>query len=271
MTAVDRHFSHEQVARYVQRIGMPEAPRVDSEWLALVQRMHLRNVPFEALDICPLSQRISLEPVSLYEKIVEQRRGGYCFELNGLLALILEDVGFTVERHEARFIEAARNGKTVYDHLVLTVSIPGNRRRWLVDVGAGRESPDGIVPLGNFADDKRYCAAYDDPHWYLTERLGDGSGLGIFEWRPTRYALSRFAKRSRDLETDPHSHFRQAPICTIVTEGGRDTISRWTLIETRGDQRTERQIADLSEMQYLLQERFGIDLALEHWWGGNSG
>jgi N-hydroxyarylamine O-acetyltransferase len=268
---VARHFSHDEVAHYVRRIGVTDEPTLDAGWLDTVQRNHLRHVPFEALDICPLQRPLSLETKVLYEKIVGQRRGGYCFELNGLLAAMLEDIGYAVARHEARFVSASAEGRAVYDHLVLTVSVPGSDRAWLVDVGAGSDSPDEIVPIDGVTENGRYRTAFDGQHWRLARATADGTMRESIEWRPQPVPLESFAGRSRALETDRESYFRQAPICTIVREDGRDTISRWTLIETRGTNRTETPIADLAEMRRLLRERFGIELELDRWWEGEPG
>ncbi len=268
MMSVPRRFSHEQVARYVDRIGAPTPPEVTVDWLDAAQRAHLAHVPFEALDICPLNRQLSLDVLDIYDKIVERRRGGYCFELNGLLGAMLEAIGFRVNRYQARFIEAARGGRLIYDHLVLGVQLPDDRREWVVDVGAGRDGPVGVAPFGAMSEGKRYCVAFQDEHWELIQAYPDGSGRGMIEWLPDPVKLGYFAEPNWRLCTDPASPFRQSPLCTIVTDGGRDTLAGWTLIETRDGNRSERVLQDAAEVHAILRERFGINLGATTWWDG---
>ena len=268
MMSVPRRFSHEQVARYVDRIGVPIPPEVTVDWLDAAQRAHLAHVPFEALNICPLDHQLSLDPFEMYDKIVDQHRGGYCFELNGLLGDMLEAIGFGVHRYEARFVAPARGGRLTYDHLMLGATIPGDQQEWAVDVGAGRDGPMGIVPFAAVSDNRRYRVAFQDEHWELTEVHPDGSERGLIEWLPDPVRLHDFADRHAALQDDPESPFRQAPLCTIVTESGRDTLAGWTLIETRDGNRSERVLQDAAEVHAILRERFGIDLGATTWWDG---
>ena len=87
-------LSAEQSERYLRRIslGGPLPPTAQS--LSAIQWAHLHTVPFENLSICPLEQRFTLAIPGIYEKVVKQHRGGFCFELNGLLAVLLESLGY---------------------------------------------------------------------------------------------------------------------------------------------------------------------------------
>src|SRR5215203_5892699 len=118
---------------YLQRIEYLGPAEPTLETLAGVVLAHLRAVPFENLDIVPLARPLRLDPEGLYAKIVGERRGGYCFELNGMLALLLEDLGFTVVRVACQFTEDGGYSDP-FDHLALIVTFPG-LGRWLVDVG----------------------------------------------------------------------------------------------------------------------------------------
>lgn len=88
---------------YLARIGYEGALTPAIETLRGLHRAHVMTVPFENLDI-HLGRPISLNPADLFRKIVVDRRGGYCFELNGLFTLLLEDVGFAVTRLAARVL-----------------------------------------------------------------------------------------------------------------------------------------------------------------------
>lgn len=85
------------IKAYLNRIGYEGAVNPSSDTLRALHLAHVLTVPFENLDI-HLGRSISIEPEALFRKIVLARRGGYCFELNGLFALLLEQLGFSVTR-----------------------------------------------------------------------------------------------------------------------------------------------------------------------------
>ncbi len=101
--------------RYLARIGLDPntVTRPDLETLARLQRAHATTVPFENLDIvgrCVEASRIVLSVPRLYEKVVERRRGGYCFELNGLFHWLLDDLGYDVDRIAAMVTSDGEDG-----------------------------------------------------------------------------------------------------------------------------------------------------------------
>src|ERR1041385_1626356 len=105
----------------------------DAETLRQLHIAHLRSVPFENLSI-HAHQAISPNDESLFEKIVTRRRGGFCYELNGLFAALLRAIGFEVAMLSA---EVANNDGTFsapFDHMTLMVTLA---ERWLADVGFG--------------------------------------------------------------------------------------------------------------------------------------
>src|SRR5580698_1365149 len=87
--------------RYFARIGFTGVPRADLETLCALHRAHVTHVPFENLDVL-LGRTIRLDLPSLEQKLVGQRRGGYCFEQNGLFVAVLEQIGFEITRLAAR-------------------------------------------------------------------------------------------------------------------------------------------------------------------------
>ena len=100
-------LTDEQRARYLSRIGMPErALPPDVVTLRALQRAHLRAVPFENLDI-HLGRSIILDTDAIVGKIVDDRRGGFCYELNGAFAALLASLGYSVTLHEARVTETS--------------------------------------------------------------------------------------------------------------------------------------------------------------------
>ena len=120
---------------YLARIGYagPRTPTVAA--LHSIAQAHVQAIPFENLDVL-WGRRIALEPEALVEKLVHQRRGGYCFEQNGLLLHVLTALGFTVAPLGARVrIGQSRDYMPARTHMFLRVESEGDS--WLVDVGVG--------------------------------------------------------------------------------------------------------------------------------------
>jgi N-hydroxyarylamine O-acetyltransferase len=211
-------------------------------------------VPFENLD-SHLGAVIDLAEPALYDKVVRRRRGGFCYELNGLFAALLRQLGYQVRLMSARVHGPAGLGPP-YDHLALRVDLA---EPWLVDVGFGRfnrhplrlePGPEQADPHGVF----RIAAAEhgDLDVWH------DGAAAYLLERRPRE--LDDFAATCWYQQTSPASHFTRSPVCTLATVDGQVTLSGRKLIETAGDVRTERQLGSDDEVLDTYRTRFGIEL-----------
>src|SRR3954468_6333227 len=121
------------VAAYLERIGYqgPRAPT--AETLRRLHLAHLYAVPFENLSI-HWGEPIELDDEALFEKIVVRRRGGFCYELNGLFAALLRALGFDVAMLSAGVGGSAGEFSPEFDHMALLITLG---ERWLVDVGFG--------------------------------------------------------------------------------------------------------------------------------------
>lgn len=235
-----------EVDGYLARIG---ATAGDS--LADLHRAHLLTVPFENLSV-HLGEAISLDPAALFDKIVTRRRGGFCYELNGFFALLLTELGHSVERLSARV-----HGPTGYgpplDHLALRVG------DLLVDVGFGSHSTyplrldtteDQHDPAGVF---RVTPARYGE---YEVTRNGE---VGYFlEARP--YELGDFAAMCWWQSHAPALAFTTSLVCTRLTPEGRVTLSKRTLIETIGGRRREQALGSDAEVLAAYREQFGVVL-----------
>jgi N-hydroxyarylamine O-acetyltransferase len=239
---------------YLARLEVARPSRLDADALALLQERHLRTVPFENLDI-HLDVPIVLEEPALFDKIVTRRRGGLCYELNGLFAALLRHLGFEVTVLAGRVFGPDGIGP-VFDHMALCVDLD---ERWLADVGFGRLShyplkldsrDDQKDPGGKF---RVLDADYGDVDLHL-----DGRPQYRLENRPRE--LPDFEVTCWWQQTSPKSNFRQGPVCSMLTAGGRVTVSGRLLIETIGDTRTERRLETDAEILDTYRERFGIDL-----------
>ena len=254
------------VTAYLERIRYREDTSPSFTILAGLHLAHLRAVPFENLDV--ISRRpISLDPADLFTKIVRQRRGGFCYELNGLFSLLLRALGFHVTLLAATFPRPPGQVAPELDHLALVVSTGSGDGPWLADVGAGRSAP--ATPLALTP-----TVAQVDPVTGAGFRLDpEGEGLRLrrraqeeprADWTPQYLlapkprSLADFAAGVRHQETHPGSPFSKSLICSRLTPAGRVTISGRRLIITSGNTRLERELAGEADVRRALREHFDL-------------
>ncbi|MFI5907571.1 arylamine N-acetyltransferase [Dactylosporangium sp. NPDC051541] len=242
---------------YLARIGIDERPhRPDLATLRRVQRAHLGSVPFENLSI-HLGEPVALDDEGLLDKIVKRRRGGFCYELNGALALLLRDLGYTVTLHSARTWNGTAFGFP-FDHMVLRTVV--DETPWLVDVGFGKFAHH---PLRLDTSEPQ---ADPDGVYTVTEADGEHvvTGPREAEYRidPRPYRLRDFGPTCWYQQTSPRSHFTKGPTCSRVTaDGGRVTLGGNRLIRTGATgTRAERTLTDDETMDTYRTE-FGIELS----------
>ncbi|OUS18270.1 acetyltransferase, partial [Nonlabens dokdonensis] len=122
------------VQAYLNRIGFTGAVTLSTDTLIDLARLHMYHVPFENLDI-HYQQRIDLKMASLYQKIVVRKRGGFCYELNGLFCELLVQLGFNAHMVSARVFTKAKKYSPEFDHMAIWLVL--NDISYLVDVGFG--------------------------------------------------------------------------------------------------------------------------------------
>lgn len=255
------------VAAYLDRIGYagPVAPTVTV--LSEIQWAHLQSVPFENLDIRPLHREIVLDLAALEDKIVRRRRGGFCYELNGLLAEALRAIGFQVSRVSVQFTGAEPSPP--FDHMGLLVRPPDERMTYLVDVGCGRNSPARPLPLIDGYEEVQVETLTSqrvqsvDGWWELHQRSDGEAWTSIYHFTVTPCEQQDFIDRCRELSTLPESHFTQGLLCSRNLPGGRVTLGGGRLIVTSGTERREEELADDGAFHAALRDHFGIDLSGE--------
>jgi N-hydroxyarylamine O-acetyltransferase len=250
---------------YLARIGYSGPRDVNAETLRGVHRAHLYSVPFENLDVV-LKRPILLDPASLQQKIVANRRGGYCFESNALFMYGLQALGFTVTPLAARVLWERKDPTLPpRSHMLMMVDL--DEGLFLCDVAFGGQTPPQPLTLAVGMEQQ----TTHEP--YRLRRTADGEleleALMGGQWG-VLYRFTLHPQQPVDFEhanwytaTHPDSFFRNNVIAAIPGEGVRYTLFNKELRARKPDGAVETEVlADASALADCLKVNFG--LALEH-------
>lgn len=249
------------IRAYLDRIDYHGSLAPIAETLRDLQVAHLLAVPFENLSI-HAGQPIVLDDEALFEKIVVHRRGGFCYEANGLFAALLRALGFKVKLLSAGVAKAEGGFGPDFDHMALMIT---QDERWLVDVGFGDSffEPLSLDKKGEQRQgDRIYRIDSDgtclDLMWRDDRAESEWRAQYRFGLQPYKY--SDYEEMCRFHQTSPLSHFTQGRICSKATPDGRVTLRDLRLITTTHGERQERLLADEAVFAEMLREHFGIRL-----------
>ena len=247
--------------RYLHRIGVNPA---DSPSWTLVHRAHATTIPFENLD----SHRgipVSLEPTDVERKLVVERRGGYCFEQNLLLALALRHLGLGVEPMLAR----VRVGDTpaqarMAGHLVLKVTDNAGRQ-WLADVGFGMGTLLDPIPFGVSGPHTQSGWTFQvvlDQNEHVLQTLGDDGWSDVYSFAPLPASKIDIEVSNWWICTNPRSPFVSGLIvCTNHSDGRREIMCDWSgelEVKVISPTSITEIKAARSAIPSLLADRFGL-------------
>ena len=241
--------------RYFARIGYTGPRDVTAATLRAVHRAHLLAIPYENLDI-HLDRAISLDEDAMFRKLVDERRGGWCYEMNGVLSRVLCTIGFDVRRVGGAVNRAIRGDGAIDNHLVLVVTLD---RPWIVDTGLG----DGFLePLP--LEPGAYRQGFFD---YTISRDGDWwrvrnhpFGVESFDFTLAPRTLDSFAARCHELQTSPESNFVKTTVCERFEEDGLVILRGAVLRQVTETGVVETVIQDADEYAHVLRDRFGLAL-----------
>ena len=246
------------ITAYLERINYRGPIEPTARNLRELHKAHLLAAPFENLDI-HLGREIVLDEQKNYSKIVERRRGGFCYELNGAFAMLLRAMGYDVKMLSAGVADQKGEFGPPFDHMALMVELD---ERWLADVGFGESFREPLL-LDEQGEQEQECGAYriarDGELLTLEGREGD-------LWKPQYrftlqpYEFTDYAEMCRYHQTSPESPFTQRRTCSLATVDGRITLTGMRLITTAGGERHERELADEHEYATVLRDRFGMQL-----------
>jgi arylamine N-acetyltransferase len=252
------------LADYFRRIGYtgPATPTLGT--LHALVTAHNGAIPFENLDPLLGIPVADLGEDALFDKLVRRRRGGYCYEQNGVMGYALAELGFGVQRLGGRVVWMNSSGELpAQTHEALSVTVPGDHGPWLVDVGFGGQTLSSPIRLeaGTVQPTRHepYRILADDDGYVLEAQIrGDWQALYMFTAQP-RPRIDREVG-SWYVSTYPHSTFVVGLSAAILTEDARWNLrGRNLAIHSAGD--TERiRFATAADVLNALTDRFGIDL-----------
>jgi len=255
-----------EIPLYLARIQYFKPVKPDAEILRGLQFAHMLNVPFENLDI-RLKRPIQLSEEALWDKIIVRRRGGFCYELNGLFAHLLQEIGFKVTYLNARVYNRKGRVGIDFDHLALLVQVPDEPGRWLVDVGFGDSfnEPLSFEEAGEQIQGLRAYRLEQTLDGYIVwQKNYDGTWERqyLFDLEPRSFP-SDYESACLYHQTSPRSSFTHGSIISRATPDGRVSLEDRRLIVTRNGQRLERPVEDKDEYNSLLIQHFGVTLSKE--------
>ncbi|MFC3190580.1 N-hydroxyarylamine O-acetyltransferase [Pseudocitrobacter faecalis] len=245
---------------YFTRLGWEGTPETTVETLRKLHLLHNCTIPFENIDVL-LPREMQLDDQSLQDKLITARRGGYCFEQNGLLERALHELGFTVRSLLGRVVLANPPQLPPRTHRLLLVDVEGER--WIADVGFGGQTL--TAPIRLQADLEQvtphgdYRLLREGVNWTLQFRHHEHwQSMYIFTLDKQYFAdhvMGNFWSAHW-----PQSHFRHHLLmCRHLPEGGKLTLTNFNFTHWDNGHAVEKtRLADVSALYETLQTRFGL-------------
>lgn len=254
------------LSQYLKRIGFQAETSPGIDTLIQLHRAHVSHIPFENLDI-HYHQWISLDTDRFYAKIVDHKRGGFCYELNGLFYEALKDLDF-----EAYFIacsvylQPSQKFGPYFAHVAIVVE--QDNEQWLVDVGFGSSFPEPLkiaFDTPQKQDGVVYFMRKINKAEISLDRSFDGgetfTPMYKFTMQPRK--LSDFQEMCAFHQTSDQSPLFQKKLCSIATANGRITLTPNHLIITENEKRTEVEVKDEQDFQQKLEAYFGFRMTAQ--------
>ena len=248
------------IKHYLKRINYTGDLSLNLEVLKNLQQSHLLYVPFENLDI-QYGNTIDLDLDKIYSKVVEQGRGGFCYELNGLFNELLRELGFNSKMISARVYDS-KNQKfgEEFDHLAIIVKL--NNVEYLVDVGFGEFAFHPLkMELNKTQSDPRgdFIIEEHKNGYYQVSKMEGETKLVEYIFTKKKRDLMEFTEMCRYHQTSPKLHFTQKRLISKPTQNGRITISGNMLKVTDNGGIIKELTFDNQNFSELLLNWFGIE------------
>ncbi len=244
------------VDAYLERIGLKgEKIENSKEGLDRVLEAHLLHIPFDDLDVWALGACPSLAVEDLFNKIIVNKRGGYCFELNSLFKAFLLSLGFdayTVICH----LNSSMDAMSVPAHCCVIVRI--GDKKYFTDVGFGGKVPNKAVEFDGDIHDG-YRVGTEGYYTYVEDLTGE-EVKRTFIFKDIPALPVELMPLNFNISQKPGTRFREVPLLSLRYPDGNVTAAGKSLTVIHGKDRVERELKDVDELKKAAEEYFGLDL-----------
>lgn len=244
------------VDQYFNRLDVTEQLAGSLSFLQLLQMRHVQMIPFENLDIMnkiPLSMRYG----DWVQKILQKRRGGVCYELNGLFHRLLSYLQYDVYLVAATTFIGDRWNPYDNTHMLNLVRL--DNQLYMVDVGLGGNSPAKPIPLNGkkVQDVDGIYRVYHEEGTYYLQKNEKGDWTNLYRFRTDKKQMEDFVAWCSFVQTSPESPFNKKIFVSRVTNHGRITLSGDSLTKVENGVKSkivlqEDEIADVLKRWFYL-------------------
>jgi N-hydroxyarylamine O-acetyltransferase len=254
----DPRLSRESLDRYLERVGYTGALDVSPATLRGLHLAHVTHIPFENVDVL-LGRGVDLDPAALEQKLVAERRGGYCFEHNLLFSAVLQAVGFDVTQLSAR-VRFGGAGVRPRTHMLLLVTVADSR--WIADVGFGSDGlvlPVRFLPEAESPQGLRTYRVVPEGNWWVMQSRRNGEWIDLYVFTLDAHERIDYEVLNHYTATHPRSIFRALLLAQLSSLDRRMMLrNRQLTLETAGGITTRTLSSD--EVLRELRETFGVQL-----------
>ena len=246
-----------KLANYLARIRYDGPLNVDLKTLNAIHRHHLLAVPYEDLDV-QLKRPLTTDVSAAYDKIVNQGRGGWCYEMNGVLGWALSEIGFDIQRVCGGVNRNERGDAVVGSHLVLLTELD---QTYVIDTGFGDAFLEPVaLKEGKFSERGFDFSLEHLPDGYWRLHNHQFGGAPNFDFKTVPADEAQLESVCQGLQTSEHSPFVMALIAQLFVEDGYE-IQVGRAARTITAQGVETKILDSAdELQDRLKSVFGLDV-----------
>jgi N-hydroxyarylamine O-acetyltransferase len=244
---------------YLQRINYDGEIIPTLGQLKALHHAQLYTIPFENFDVL-LGRDINLEPGTLFHKLVHKRRGGYCFELNGLFLMALKAFGFDARALLGRVhITGTPTGR---GHQIELVTLQGTQ--WIADVGFGGETPRAPIPLElnqpTIHDGQTVRLVSSDRFGIMLQTLKGDQWQDLYSFDLGHVCPADIDYGNHFNSTHPSALFTFARVAALPIHNGVITLFNNTLTKVTEGKEHVRELAEGQAYLDALKTHFGIEL-----------
>jgi N-hydroxyarylamine O-acetyltransferase len=263
--------------QYLNRVGITGSLEPNLETLIALHRAHLQTIPYENLEI-HFGRKLELNLERIFERLVLERRGGWCYEMNGLFAWVLREIGFDVRLVSTQVTRSDGSLMAPGDHVALIVKLKTGletaspQTAWLVDVGWGNGFLNPLpLEVGTHTQGflEYRLESLGDAWRFFNQQYGaDGFSFTLEPLGFQQHRLEEFQERCTWQQSSPESGFVRVTVCQRFTHDGINTLRGAVLIKIRSTGKLEHAITSFEEYEQVLREDFRLEVPnLHELWG----